>query len=180
MFSPQEVALLSQDNYYSPVENQPLDHNGIINFDTLESIDFKRFYSDLSSLKSGQIIELNEYTFNNPLINPKTIKIKPAKAILVEGIYALAHPSIRKETDVIIFIEADETKRLQRRIKRDQKERGYDQEDVIYRMENHVRPAYEKWLIPLKGDAHYVIENNSESSDAEGKLYEIIKTYLGF
>ena len=174
------IALLSQDNYYAPREKQPLDHNGIINFDTLNSIDFEKFHHDLSLLKAGYPIDRQEYTFNNPTRKAQILRVDPGEILVVEGIYALVDSRIRKETDMTIFIDADEMIRLERRINRDRQERGYDREDVIYRMENHVGPAYEKWLIPLKEEADYVIHNNSDTRQAELELIEIIKPFFSF
>ena len=40
-FAPEEVCLISQDNYYKPRHLQPVDSMGIANFDTPHSIDFE-------------------------------------------------------------------------------------------------------------------------------------------
>ena len=47
-FSQDEICLISQDNYYKPREQQPVDENGISNFDTPQSIDFQQYALDIS------------------------------------------------------------------------------------------------------------------------------------
>ena len=151
-FSDQEICLISQDNYYKPVHLQPLDENGVPNFDTPLSLDFESFAKDISGLKSGMTIKRPEYTFNNPKKKPKILTFNPAPIIIVEGIFVFYFPHISKQLDLKIFIDAKEHVKLSRRIKRDRQERGYDVEDVLYRYEKHVAPTYERYIEPFKYD----------------------------
>jgi uridine kinase len=50
---------------------------------------------------------------------------------------------------------------LDRRLKRDAKERGYGPEDVLYQWQNHVLPAYRNYLLPYRHlcDLHVVNES---------------------
>jgi uridine kinase len=173
-FDPSEIALVSQDNYYRPKEQQPVDGQGIANFDLPASIDHIRYANDILTLKSGKSIVFKEYTYNNPEADAKTIEIKPAKLIVVEGIFVFYFEEIVKHLDLKIFIDAKEHIKLSRRIVRDQKERGYDMEDVMYRYTNHVAPAYERYIEPYKYDADIIVPNNSHYK----KALEIVVTYL--
>ena len=42
-FKPSEICLISQDNYYKPRDQQPIDENGVKNFDLPVSIDRENF-----------------------------------------------------------------------------------------------------------------------------------------
>lgn len=159
-FSPQEICILSQDNYYKPIEEQTTDLTGLENFDLPESIDHERFYDDLKKLKRGEPLTLKEYTFNHRSQERRTLHIAPAPIIIIEGLFVHYFPNIADELDLKIFIEAKDYLKLSRRIVRDNKERGYDLEDVLYRFEHHVMPVYEKMLKPLKHQADLVIPNN--------------------
>jgi len=44
----------------------------------------------------------------------------------------------------------------------DRVERNYPLEDVLYRYEHHVLPAYEKYVEPYKEKADIIINNNTD------------------
>ncbi|WP_421763509.1 uridine kinase family protein [Ekhidna sp.] len=155
-----DVSLHSMDNYYIERGEQPRDKMGIENFDTLDSIDKKRFIGDLKKLIKGEDIELKEYTYNNDKAKSKIIEIKSSPIILVEGIFTLHLKEIRDLLDLKIYIEAPGYLMLKRRIIRDAEERGYDLNDVLYRFEHHVTPSFQKYINPSKKWADIIIPNH--------------------
>ncbi|MBN8651666.1 MAG: uridine kinase [Cytophagales bacterium] len=178
-FGAHEICLISQDNYYKPREQQPIDENGIKNFDLPVSIDREAFRHDLLILKSGQNVIKQEYTFNNPLAETRMLEFKSAPIIVVEGLFVQYFEEISHELDLRIFIEAKDHVKLGRRIKRDQVERGYDIDDVLYRYQYHVMPVYERLIEPLKHHADLVIPNNSKFERALDVLVAFLKTRVG-
>jgi uridine kinase len=177
-FTSNELCLISQDHYYHPREMQQHDERGIKNFDLPESIDHKQFQLDIQTLKRGEVLKKQEYIFNNPNVTPKMLEFKPAPVIIVEGLFVQYFPDIERELDLKIFIEAKDHVKLSRRIKRDNEERGYDLEDVLYRYENHVMPVYETLIKPLKHRADIVIPNNSHFNRALDFLTLAIKARI--
>src|SRR5260221_5805574 len=131
-FKSSEICLISQDNYYKPRDKQPIDENGVKNFDLPISIDREIFIKDLLMLKAGQDVIKKEYTFNNASSTPKQLEFKAAPILVVEGLFVQYFEEIAKELDLKIFIEAKDHVKLGRRIKRDQVERGYDIDDVFF------------------------------------------------
>ncbi len=172
----EEVCMISQDNYYRARSEQPKDENGIENFDLPESINLKSFAQDLQKLKQGEMIEREEYTFNNQAKQAKVLRFEPRPIIIVEGLFILYHEDVRKLLDLKIFIDVKDHIKLTRRIMRDQKERGYPLEDVLYRFEKHVMPTYERYIQSHRSDADIVVNNN----DAKGiKIgLDVIASYL--
>ena len=175
-FSYEEVCLVSQDNYYRPRNEQPVDENGVQNFDRPESIDITKFTHDLKRLIDGEVIRIKEYTFNNPELDPEIIEFQPASVIILEGIFIFYVKEISKLIDLKVFVDAPEHIMLKRRIIRDQKERGYDLEDVLYRYEHHVMPAFNKFILPYKSKSDIII-NNHENFD-EG--INVIKSHISY
>ena len=173
-FSAAELCLISQDHYYKPREEQPLDKNGVKNFDLPTSIDRVAFHSDLLKLKSGIDVLKKEYTFNNPTVEPGILTFKATPIIIVEGLFVQYFEEIAAELDLKIFIEAKDYVKFGRRIQRDRVDRGYDLEDVLYRYKHHVMPVYESLIDPLKHQADIVIPND-QSFD---KALEVISAYL--
>lgn len=154
------VCLVSQDDYYRPIEKQVTDPNGKVNFDLPAGIDLDHLAADLRTLVSGESIHRKEYTFNQPNLEPKWLEVKPAPVILVEGLFVLHHAPVRELFDLKVFVEASEEIQLQRRLSRDASERGYGPTDVRYQWDNHVMPAYRDYLLPYRSicDLHVINE----------------------
>ena len=85
---------------------------------------------------------------------------------------------IECELDLKIFIEAKDHVKLSRRIRRDNEQRGYDLDDVLYRYQYHVMPVYEKYIEPLKHNSDLVIPNNSHVDRAIEVLVLSLKARL--
>ena len=154
------TCIISQDNYYKPIEEQVKDENGEVNFDLPEAIDRDHFYEDLESIKNGDSIKIKEYTFNNNDKIPGYLVVKPAPIIIMEGLFIFHYEEIRKTLDLRVYIDAHENVKLERRIKRDSEERGYPEKTVRYQWENHVMPSYKKFLRPYRDACHIILTNN--------------------
>jgi uridine kinase len=165
-FNAGELCLLSQDHYYKPLHLQVIDTQGINNFDLPEAIDREVFYADLMKLKRGEEFYREEYTFNNPGARPQIFHFKPAPILIIEGLFVQYFPEIEQELDLKIFIDAKEHVKLSRRIRRDDEERGYGLDDVLYRYQHHVAPVYASLIDPLKDQADIIIPNNSSFARA--------------
>ena len=177
-FSPEEVSLLSLDNYYKPRTEQPRDAKGIENFDLPESLDRTRFFEDLQKLKQGSDISIREYTFNNDQVIPGIIEVKSTPIIVVEGIFTFYFKEINDLLDFKIFIEAPDYLMLTRRITRDAEERGYDLNDVLYRFQHHVTPSFKKYIEPLKYDSDVIIPNHNGFAMALNAVISFLRQRL--
>ena len=178
-FTDAEVSLVSQDDYYIPVaHNMTKEENKLYNFDLPSTIDHTHFQQDISKLLNKESIQKQEYTFNNPDAIPKMIEIKPAPILIVEGLFILHFKDIAELLDLKIFIDADEDVALQRRLKRDLIERGYSNDDAMYKWINHVVPAYKEYLLPYKDECDRVVTNNSHVADDIMMITKEISTDL--
>lgn len=173
-----DISVLTLDNYYFPIQDQPLDQNGKPNFDEPESLDLAKFQQDFYRLLKGEAIHLQEYTFNNPAITPKKIIIKPARIIVLEGLYVFHLSQVNSKIDLKVFIELDETEKVNRRLQRDIQERGYNKHDVLYSNVHHVTPAYKKHIERHKHDADLVIPNYPNFDKGLEVLTGYLKEFL--
>ena len=173
-FAQDDICLLSQDNYYRPKNQQTKDHNGLENYDLPGAIDDKSFAADVEKLRAGNIVSREEYTFNNAEKIPAMLHFHPRKILVVEGIFVFHFPEVAKLLDLKIFIDAQDKIKLKRRIKRDNEERGYDLQDVMYRWKYHVRPTYEEFIRPHKRSCDIVIPNTHHFE----RGLEVIVSYL--
>jgi len=178
-FREDDLAIVSQDNYYKPREEQLPDENGVINFDLPTSIDRDHFAQDLTELFNDRPIEKLEYNFNNPDWKPEAITIHPAPVIIMEGLFVFHFDEIRAMLDYKVFIEAHHETRLERRIRRDALERGYPEKEVRYQWHNHVRPAEIRYMEPYRPECDLIIDNTHSFDKGLIELVHEIEKFLG-
>ncbi len=98
--------------------------------------------------------------------------------IVVEGIFIFHFKKVRNQLDLKVFLHAKENLKVIRRIKRDQVERNYPIEDVLYRYQYHVLPTFERYIQPYMEDADIIITNNSSFDKGLAVLAGFIGEYL--
>jgi uridine kinase len=109
-----KATTVSIDNFYIGKDNLPPN----VNFDMPESVDLDEVYKTVLNLKKGQTVKIPKYSMKEcKRIGEITINPKPI--ILVEGIFALHHPKLRKIADLKIFIDVPTEERVKRRMIRD-------------------------------------------------------------
>lgn len=178
-FSEEQLCIISQDDYYRPREEQVTDEKGFHNFDLPTSIDKKAFHRDVERLINGETVEIVEYMFNNKEGTPSVKYFKPAPIIVVEGLFVFHYKKIRRILDLKVFFYAADHLKVIRRILRDQVERGYPIDDVIYRYEHHVMPSYNKYIQPYMDEADLIINNNLDFNMGLDVLCGFVRDKLG-
>ena len=175
-FPSEVLSIISQDNYYkSEADCESLrDESGNINYDHPDSVDLDRLVADLKSLREGKSIQVQEYIFEALDRQAKTLIFQPTPLILVEGIFTLLHPPLTRLFALKIFLDAHEEIRLERRLKRDLKERGYDLGQIREMYEKYVSPMYQQYVEPLKFESDLIIPNNKDMA----KAIEVISHHL--
>jgi len=181
LFSESELCIISQDNYYKSNCQHKLDENGNINFDLPECIELEEFSQDIRNLGNNKTIYRNEYLFQHENQRGKLLKFKPAPIIVCEGLFIYYHKDLLEQFDLKLFISADENIAFQRRLKRDVAERNISEEYVVYQWNNHVVPAYKKYLLPFMAQADIIVNNNNNNLQnslalVEGFFREKLKT----
>jgi uridine kinase len=177
-YNSSQLCIISQDEYYKPREPQQTDEIGIKNFDLPYSIDQEHFKHDLQRIINGETVIRQEYTFNNDLKQVGQVEYIPAPIILIEGLFVFFDDETRSLMDLKVFIHAKENLKVIRRIKRDQIERNYPLDDVLYRYENHVMPSYDSFIKPFMDDADIIINNNRNFDNGLKVLSGFISSVL--
>ncbi|MBX7203389.1 MAG: uridine kinase [Bacteroidia bacterium] len=172
------VCIVSQDNYYLPMAQQQRDDNDQINFDLPSSIQRQQFFEDMQRLKSGQVVQINEYTYNNAARQVDKLVLEPAPIIIMEGLFIFHYEEIREELDLKVYIDARDEVKLERRLKRDILERGYSEEAILYQWHNHVLPCYSQFLRPYRDDADIIVTNNKSFDKGLSVLLDHLKEVL--
>jgi uridine kinase len=166
-FSQGQICLLSQDDYYKKLSNNiTAEENRNHNFDLPECVEIDQFEKDIFDLLAFKTVYKQQYNFNNPLLKPNLLQIKSAPILIIEGLFIYHYPNINSLFNYRIFIEASEEIALQRRVKRDALERGYSLDDVNYKWNNHVMPAFNEYLLPQRFNCDLIVNNNTNDSKA--------------
>lgn len=169
---PSNSFVLYQDSYYID-QSDKFDHDGgSVNFDHPDSIDFSLMCDHIKKLKNFESISVPEYDFATHSRKPNTRDQSPKKMIIVDGILILCNPELRMLFDEIIFVEAPETVRFQRRLERDIVERGRTKEGVIAQFNSQVKPMHDQFVEPSKEHA------NKISSGTDMKAFEETLNYV--
>ena len=171
---PDAVTLVSQDNYYKKLEDQKQDENGLVNFDHPESLRLQDFLVDVKRIMEGETLVISEYTFNNPAATAREIVMKPARILIIEGLFIYHLPEMVELIDLKVFIEAEEYIRLTRRLRRDAVERGYGHESVLRDYEMFVAPMYHRFIAPTRHLCDLIIPNNKHIN----KAVEVMSDHL--
>ena len=157
-YSKNYIINIEQDSYYKDLSNIDYKDRTKKNFDHPDSIDIDLFQKNIKQLSAGFDITVPIYDFLS--IIQILALTKPKKIIIVEGIFALYYPQLRKFYDIKIFIEAPENVRFKRRINRDIKERGRTVQSIKKQYTKTVFPMYKKFIEPSKKYADLVINGN--------------------
>ncbi len=172
------VELLSHDFYYLPHDELPLEERAKLNYDHPNAFDTERFIHDIKQLKQSIPIERPVYSYvvHNRL--PETVKVNPAKVIIVEGFMIFENAELRDLMDIKVFVDTDADERLIRRIIRDVNERGRSLESVMDQYTNTVKPMHELFVEPFKKYADLIIPRGGLNDVATDMLIHRIKAIL--
>ena len=153
----QRSLFISQDSYYKQQSAIPLAEREIVNYDHPDAIDFELFVEHIKALKSGFSINQPVYDFTVHDRKKETIKTHSANIIILDGILLFVAPSLNEIIDYKIFIDTPLDVCFIRRLQRDMNERGRSAESVIKQYMTTVRPMYQKYVLPSKQHADYII-----------------------
>lgn len=170
----ESVAVIPQDSYYNDNTHLTMEERRLINYDHPDAFDWDLMHQQISALRMGQSIEQPTYDYITSNRMAETIHIDPCKVIIIEGIMALYHSSLRELMDLKIFVDTDDDVRLIRNIRRDTVERGRTPEMVIERYLKVLKPMHEQFIEPTKRHADIIIPEGGSNSQA----IDVIKSYI--
>ncbi|MEC8738563.1 MAG: uridine kinase [Bacteroidota bacterium] len=169
-----QVEVLSQDLYYRPAEEQAMDEQGKINFDLPKGIDHNRFVSDVQKLCSGEKLTKPAYNYNNPNAKNRILTFYSTKILFLEGLFLFDPFPIDKFLDCRIYIDSSNELNLVRRQRRDQTQRGQSLEQINYQWIHHVLPTTEKYLLPQKKQADFILQNKDSKRKSAQMLIDFL------
>lgn len=180
--------VLSMDNYFVELKDNPKDKNGEYDFECLEAIDLKLFDKQVADLLKGEEIEIPTYNFyTGKKQYEKKMVLGENDIIVIEGIHALDSKILTntaRDKKFKIYIcpitelsldnhnrISTSDNRLLRRIVRDARTRNNSVEETLKQWPK-VREGEEKYIYPYQDEADAIINSAA--------IYEIgvLKTYV--
>ena len=174
-----DVVVIPQDSYYKDNSHLPLEVRLELNYDHPSSIDFELLTDHISELRAGHPVLQPIYSYLTcSRSKTETIKINPAKVVIIEGILIFTCKELMDCMDIRVFVDADADDRLGRVIFRDNLERGRTVEKVLERYEKTVKPMHLQFIEPSKRYADIIIPQGGHNQVAINILLATIEKAL--
>ncbi len=151
------VELISHDFYYKPFVELTPDERTRVNYDHPDAFDTELLIEHIKKLKAAVPIDRPVYSYIENTRLPETVRVNPAKVIIIDGFMIFENKELRELMDIKVFVDTDADERLIRRIIRDVNERGRSLESVIAQYKNTVKPMHELFVEPYKSFADIII-----------------------
>lgn len=143
-----KAARLSLDDFYRDRSHLSPARRAKINFDHPRAIDWPRVEQTLKAFLAGQPAFVPAYDFasHSRKTDPQILSPKPV--LLVDGLWLLHRPALRKLFALSIFIDCSANARLSRRLTRDMRSRGRSSESVRQQFLETVEPMHQLHVAP--------------------------------
>src|SRR3954453_23804455 len=90
------IEWISHDSYYRNFAGYSPEQRGQINFDHPDSLETELLVRHLDVLAKGSSVDVPVYDFATHSRKMETVRVDPAKCLIVEGILILAEPELRR------------------------------------------------------------------------------------
>ncbi|MGB0866660.1 MAG: uridine kinase [Granulosicoccaceae bacterium] len=164
------LTLVPEDAYYRDLAHISMEDRKAVNYDHPNSLEHDLLAQHLAQLKRGEAVEAPVYDFATHTRRTVTSTLPAAPLIVVEGILLLAHPPLREQLDIKIYLETDNATCLSRRIERDIRERGREELDVRRQYSETVEPMLHEFVLPSREHADLLIPAERNNTVARSIL----------
>eukprot|EP00808_Paulinella_micropora_P029572 g22272.t1 len=141
------------------------------NFDHPSTIDWPLVRAHIQQLSQGQSVQVPIFDFvTHTRTGTKTLEVKGTDVVIVEGLFALLQEDLLGLYDLTVYVDAPESVRLARRIRRDTVERGWTEDEVRKMWRDRVQPMHEQHVASARDRADMYINNVGDLDAFSGEL----------
>ena len=173
-----DVSVIYHDNYYKAHHSMSYEDRTKLNYDHPDAFDTELMIADLLKLRAGQTVQCPTYDYTIHDRAEKTVTVKPAKVIVVEGILIFQSQELCDLMDIKIYVDTDADVRILRRIVRDVRDRGRSLESVVNQYLQTVKPMHEQFVEPSKRKADIIIPEGGHNQVALEMVLERVRAHL--
>lgn len=156
---------LSQDSFYRDCSHLPPGERDQLNFDHPDTIDWAELTDALRALREGRPCRVPEYDFHTHCRLPDGVFLQPRPLMIVDGLWLLHHPEVRRLFDLTVFLHCPEEERLRRRIARDMVERNRSETAVLEQFSTTVAPMHGLFVSPQATHADLLLHHPWRESE---------------
>ena len=173
-----DVSVIYHDNYYKAHHNMSYAERTKLNYDHPDAFDTELLIEDLKKLRRGVAVQCPTYDYTVHDRSDRTVTVKPAKVIVVEGILIFQSIELCRLMDIKIYVDTDADVRILRRIVRDVRDRGRSLESVVNQYLTTVKPMHEQFVEPSKRKADIIIPEGGHNQVALEMVLERVRAHI--
>ncbi len=143
-----QAARISLDDFYRDRSHLPPGRRARINFDHPRSIDWVRLEEALGDCLAGRTARIPQYDFTSHTRRAVMQVLRPRPVILMDGLWLLRRPKLRKIFTLSVFLDCPVETRLKRRLARDLESRGRAQGAIRRQFLKTVEPMHKLYVLP--------------------------------
>lgn len=177
-FSQLSCLVISMDDYYRDLSHLSPQERAEVNFDNPKAIERELVHEQISLLRAGVSVEKPRYDFTTHTRFGTTESLKPARVIILDGIFSLCYQELYRLLDLKIYLDVDSDVRVVRRIGRDMEERGRTFESCSQQYLSSVKLMHERYIEPTKAFADFVLPWQEHNHRAVDYLTLLIQSKL--
>jgi len=167
--------VLALDHYYRGLSHMPVEERAHTNFDDPAALDHDLLISQVVELSEGRAVEIPTYDFSVHTRTGVTQPFQPAAFVIVEGLFTLHWPELRRVLGTGVYVDMADDVCLQRRQERDVRERGRTPESVVEQFHATVAPMAERYVRPTEAHAQVVVFGAAPIEDAVESVLEQVR-----
>jgi uridine kinase len=159
------VTRLSLDDFYRDQSHLTPALRARVNYDHPQAIDWPMAEAVLRGCRAARTVYVPRYSFLTHT-RQRTLKmVVPRPIILVDGLWLLWRPQVRRMFDLSIFLHCPARLRLGRRLQRDMADRGRDSRSVRRQFKETVAPMHKRFVAPQAKWADVVLRQPPSQSE---------------
>jgi uridine kinase len=151
---------LSLDDFYLDRSHLSPGRRARLNFDDPRAIDWPRLEQVLRTLLAGRSAGVPCYDFKTHCRLSQEKLLPPKPIILLEGLWLLRRPTLRRLFSLRIFLHCPLRTRLRRRLSRDLISRGRTRTSIALQFRRTVEPMHTRYVAPQAALADVVFKQD--------------------
>jgi uridine kinase len=152
--------VLSLDHYYRDLSHLSWDERDRTNFDEPAALEHELLIGQVGDLSARRAIAVPTYDFSFHTRTRETQLFQPATFVIIEGLFTLHWLELRRLLGTTVYVDTTDEVCLQRRTRRDVKERGRTLESVAAQFRATVAPMAERYVRPTLQYADVVVSGS--------------------
>ena len=172
------VVIVSMDMFYKDISYMSDEEIAGVNFDEPAAKDYNEFMKLMKNIETGGTLRVPVYDFIEHKIT-KYEEHNNAEVVIIEGWdlgYAIDKYNLKNKFDLTIYVNANDSERLARRLLRDRKERGINEAQTVRQWRRDVLPGHKKYVEPYRLSTDMII--HSEFGRLFGVVVDIIIAWI--